>query len=350
MPAITALADWIHHTITSRECNAVQSFSARIKVGISSEMSNRQMATIPELSVGQEPGNGAAGHSRFQAATPLHPFLITPAAAFGLPVCRLGLASYVNSTITPGDVFHALGRGINFLNWLGLAEGSPGVDGLSTAVASLGKARESVVVCAQFGARSRSDAATELRSALATLATDYIDVLTIYYVERSEEWDEITSPGGSLPYLRDAKRDGIVRRIGITSHQRKLAARMAESGLLDLVMIRYNAAHRGAERELFPVTVPRGLPVIAYTALRWGALLQPTPDDPPGFTVPPAADWYRFVLQNPAVAVTLAAPQSRAELDGDLRVLEAKGPLEEARYTVLAEHGERVRRNAGRFP
>jgi aryl-alcohol dehydrogenase-like predicted oxidoreductase len=280
----------------------------------------------------------------------LHPFLVTPATAFGRPVCRLGLASYVNSTITPEDVFYALGRGVNFLNWTGLAEGSPGDDAVHRAVASLGDERRSVVVCAQFGARSEVDAAAELRLALATLKTDYIDVLTMYYVERSEEWEEITWPGGALSCLRDAKRDGIVRRIGVTSHQRKLAARMAESGLLDLVMIRYNAAHRGAEREVFPVTVPLGLPVIAYTALRWGALLQPTPDDPPGFSVPRAAHWYRFVLQNPAVTVTLAAPQSRAELEEDLRVLEATGPLGDAEYAALAEHGERVRRNAGRFP
>ena len=124
---------------------------------------------------------------------------------------------------------------------------------------------------------------------------------------------------------------------------------MAESGLLDAVMIRYNAAHRGAERDVFPVTRRLGLPVIAYTALRWGALLRPTPDDPAGFSVPRAPDWYRFVLQHPAVAVTLAAPQTRAELEEDLRVLEADGPLAEEAYAALAAHGERVRRHAGSF-
>jgi aryl-alcohol dehydrogenase-like predicted oxidoreductase len=175
-------------------------------------------------------------------------------------------------------------------------------------------------------------------------------VLTLYYVETREEWEEIAAPGGALPYLRDAQRNGVVRRIGITSHQRALAARMAASGLLDLLMIRYNAAHRGAERDVFPVTGPLGLPVIAYTALRWGALLRPTPDDPQGFSVPPAAGWYRFVLQHPAVAVTLAAPQTRAELDEDLRLLEATGPLGDEEYAALAGHGARVRRNAGRFP
>jgi aryl-alcohol dehydrogenase-like predicted oxidoreductase len=125
---------------------------------------------------------------------------------------------------------------------------------------------------------------------------------------------------------------------------------MAQSGVLDLVMIRYNAAHRGAERDLFPVTDALGMPVIAYTALRWQALLQPTNEDPADFVVPPPAAWYRFVLQSPAVAVTLAAPGSRAELDQALEVLDASGPLDPAEYQVLCEHGDRVRRHAGRFP
>jgi aryl-alcohol dehydrogenase-like predicted oxidoreductase len=124
---------------------------------------------------------------------------------------------------------------------------------------------------------------------------------------------------------------------------------MAKTGLLDAVMIRYNAAHRGAERDVFPVTQPLRLPVVAYTALRWGALLRPTPDDPAGFSIPRPPAWYRFVLQQPAVAVTLSAPQSRAELDEDIRVLEAIGPLASEEYTVLTEHGERVRRHAGSF-
>jgi predicted aldo/keto reductase-like oxidoreductase len=279
----------------------------------------------------------------------LHPFLVTPAQAFGRPVCRLGLASYGLTAITPDDILYALGRGVNFLNWQGLAEGPSNSDAFCSAVASLGADRRSVVVCAQFGARNAADAAVELKAALEALGTDYVDVLTLYYVEQLAEWEEITSPAGALPYLRAAQRDGVVRKVGVTSHQRPLAAAMAQSGLLDTIMIRYNAAHRGAERNVFPTTSPRGLPVIAYTALRWGALLRPTPDDPPGFMVPHAPQWYRFVLQHPAVAVTLAAPQTRAELEEDLRVLQAQGPLGDEEYAALVEHGERVRRHAGSF-
>jgi predicted aldo/keto reductase-like oxidoreductase len=279
----------------------------------------------------------------------MHPFLISAAPAFGVPVCRLGLASYGHTEITSDDLIEALDRGINFLNWEGLAEGSSSDRTFTSTIAALGSRRQSVAVCVQFGARSAADAAQELRSVLTALKTDYIDVLTLYYVERPKEWEEIRSPGGALPYLRDAERDGTVRRLGVTSHQRRLAATMAASGLLDLLMIRYNAAHRGAEQDVFPVTEPRRLPVIAYTALRWRALLRSTPDDPPAFLVPPACDWYRFVLQNPAVTLTLTAPQTRAELSEDLRVLDAEGPLTEEEYAILAQHGARVRRHGGTF-
>jgi len=124
----------------------------------------------------------------------------------------------------------------------------------------------------------------------------------------------------------------------------------ARSGQLDLLMIRYNAAHRVAEEVIFPETDARGLSVIAYTALRWGALLEATPDDPTGFVVPRAPAWYRFVLQSPSVTVALMAPRDRAELEEDLSVLRSGGPLTPDEYERLAEHGRRVRRHAGSFP
>ena len=273
------------------------------------------------------------------------PFLETTLPCFASPICRLGLASRGNTSLSADDVEFALERGVNFLNWCGTPE-----NGMNRAIAGLGKRRQDVIVCAQFEARTAADAATELRDMLARLRTEYLDVLTFYYVEAREEWEETTAPGGALEFCKAAQRDGQVRLLGLTTHQRPLAATVAASGLLDCLMIRYNAAHRGAETEVFPVAVAHGLPIIAYTALRWGALLEPTPSDPRGFVVPRAPAWYRFVLQAPAVAVALAAPDNRAELEDDLATLEADGPLSPEEFERLAEHGQRVRRHAGSFP
>jgi aryl-alcohol dehydrogenase-like predicted oxidoreductase len=275
---------------------------------------------------------------------PADPFFFRPASDFGKPACRLGLASRGDGALTVDDVHIALERGVNVLNWPG-AE-----DNLSRAVAGLGLRRDAMVIIAQFEARTAPEAAAELPAMLRALGTDYLDVLTFYYVEEPAEWEQICGPGGALRYCQAARRDGAVRRLGLTTHQRPLAAEAARSGRLDALMVRYNAAHRGAEREVFPVTDALGLPVITYTALRWGGLLRPTPDDPPGFAVPPAPAWYRWVLQSPSVAVALMAPRDRAELVEDLTVLATGGPLTAGEYERLSEHSQRVRRHAGGFP
>ncbi|HVF28162.1 MAG TPA: aldo/keto reductase [Pyrinomonadaceae bacterium] len=278
-----------------------------------------------------------------------HPFVRCDPAAFGKPITRLGLAARGRTGLSRDDVLHAIRRGVRFLNWPGLAEGGAAPDAFSEAIRSLGSLRDEVVVCAQFGARTASEARGELKALLRALGTDYVDVLTLYYVEESEEWDRLCGSGGALEFCRAAKRDGVVRRIGVTSHRRRLAAGMAQSGELDALMIRYNAAHRGAEREVFPVTKRLGIPVICYTATRWGALLRATPDDPPGYKVPRAPAWYRFVLQEPAASVVLCAPGDPTELEEDLTVLSATGPLPPDEHARLAEHGSRVKSNAGQF-
>lgn len=260
------------------------------------------------------------------------------------PVCPLGLATRGEGQLSAADVRLAIDRGINYLNWCGHP------DGLSRAVRELGAKRESVVVAVQLESVTAVEAASELDGLLAQLGTEYVDVVTYYYVERAHEWEAIIGPGGALEQMLRARAAGRVRLLGVTSHQRPLAAQMAQSGLLDLLMIRYNAAHRGAESDIFPITDRIGMPVIAYTCLRWGALLQPTSEDLPHCAPPTAPDCYRFVLQSPSVAVALMAPRNRKELDEDLSLLDRWEPLTESDTAALVAHGDRVYRTAASFP
>ena len=258
-------------------------------------------------------------------------------------VCRLGLATRGGSRLRAEDVERAIASGVNYLNWCGHP------DGMSQAVARLGAARANVVVAVQLESRHGRDAAPEFESYLRELHTDYIDIATLYYVENRAEWDDVTAPDGAWSYLDQQKRKGRLRAIGLTSHQRPLVAACAETGLLDILMIRYNAAHRGAEDDIFPVTARRCIPVVTFTGLRWGALLKATPEDPPGCRPAIPADCYRFCLANPNVAVALMAPADRAELDANLNLLEDWRPPAPAEMLAIRAHGERVRRHAGAF-
>jgi len=202
----------------------------------------------------------------------------------------------------------------------------------------------------QLSARDAIGARRELDGYRRELATDYLDVVTHYYLESEAEWAEIQGRDGAAEALESARREGVVRAVGVTTHQRALGARLARQRKTDLLMIRYNAAHRGAEEEIFPVTDPLGMPVVAYTCLRWGALIRPTPDDPAGFRPPSAADCYRFVLCHPSVSIAIMAPNGRAELEEDLSILDDWRGLGEREYAALLAHGDRVHRYGGSFP
>lgn len=279
---------------------------------------------------------------------PPHDSIRNPArfAEFGTlgRVCRLGLATRGNTHLDPEAVLEAVDRGISFLNWCGHP------DGMSTAIGQLGERRRDVRVAVQLSARTAESARREFDTFREALGTEYLDVVTYYYVEHDDEWEAIIAPGGAAEFVEQAKQQGSVRAIGLTSHQRPLAAKIAATGRLDALMIRYNAAHRGAEEEVFPTSQRLEVPVITYTGVRWGALMQPTPDDPEAWRPPGAPEWYRFVLCHPAVSVGLMAPNGLQELRDDLELLREWRGLQIEQYTALRDHGDRVRRHAGSFP
>ena len=261
-------------------------------------------------------------------------------------VCRLGLALRGNTALMAEDVAVAVERGVNFLNWPGLGHES----GLTAYLRALGKDREKVFVAAQFMARTADEAKREWDGMREALQTEYLDVLTYYYVESEAEWKQIIGPGGAAGVLEKARENGEVKVLGLTSHQRDLAAKWIDTDHLDALMIRYNAAHLGAERDVFPVAGRLEKPVVVYAVLRWGDLLRPTPEDPPGFSPPSATDAYRFALCHPSVTVALMAPDGRAELEANLTLLtEGMGMSREA-YQALVGHGGRVRAHRPHFP
>src|SRR5262245_4452303 len=126
--------------------------------------------------------------------------------------CRLGLATRGGTGLTVADVQYALDHGVDFLNWPGRS------DALSRTSVGLGPRRQHVHVCVQFEARSAAEAATELDGILRELNTDYVDILTFYYVEAAQEWQEILGPGGAYEYCLRAREQGKVRWLGVTSH------------------------------------------------------------------------------------------------------------------------------------
>jgi aryl-alcohol dehydrogenase-like predicted oxidoreductase len=170
--------------------------------------------------------------------------------------------------------------------------------------------------------------------ALRSLRTDYIDVLLLGWLGVTSAWTSATER--ALVALRES---GKVRAIGVSIHDRPRAGRLAASSPLDLLMIRYNAAHPGAEQDIFPHRRGVKPTILAYTATSWRRLLK----RPRGWDgrVMSAGDCYRFQLSSPAVDLALCGPGSRAELEQNLDAL-ARGPLSPDEERWMRDFGRAV--------
>ena len=175
-----------------------------------------------------------------------------------------------------------------------------------------------------------------LESCLRRLRTDYIDVFHLFWLGDGKLSDR------TLDLLRQFREEGKVRSIAVSTHARRYAGELVCRGALDVLMMRYNAAHRGAEQDIFPHLAASDPGVVSYTATRWGKLLRRPRGWPQNERVPTAGDCYRFVLGNPHVDVCLTAPRSARELEENLAAV-ARGPLAEDDREFLCRFGDAVR-------
>lgn len=171
---------------------------------------------------------------------------------------------------------------------------------------------------------------------LRQYATDHLDVFMFLGVMKEREF-----PGDVLEQMIRLREEGKTRWIGISTHDRRFAGRLAERGDLDVLMIRYNAAHRGAEQDIFPHLAGHNPGIVSYTATRWTALLRRPRGWPEQEPVPSPGMAYRFVLSNPHVHVVLTAPRSTRELLENLAAVR-QGPLSSDEMAMMHRFGDVV--------
>jgi aryl-alcohol dehydrogenase-like predicted oxidoreductase len=224
----------------------------------------------------------------------------------------LGLAAVPGQD--PRCVRRAFRAGINCFFFYG-----PGHGDFIGALAPLLRARrEEMVVATGSGSRTPRGLTEVRRKVLKRLSVPAVDVFFAEYVNPADDPQAIFGAGGVLDELQQWKRDGLVRYVGATAHDRGLARRLAGDPRVDVLMHRFNMAHRKAADEVFPAAFQARTPVVAFTATRWRTLLAPHDGwpDPPG-----AADCYRYCLAQPAVQLVLTAPRTLDELKQNLKVL-----------------------------
>jgi predicted aldo/keto reductase-like oxidoreductase len=247
----------------------------------------------------------------------------------GLVSARLGIGA--DQGIDAGALQWAFESGINYFYW-----GSRRAAGMRDAIRQLAPGqRERLIIALQSYDTTGLTTTMTFRRGLAQLRIEYADVLIL-----GKRDAPLTRRAlDSALALREA---GLVRRLCISAHDRSQYQAHLALGVFDLVMVRYNCAHPGAEREVFPLLEAEAERpgVLCYNTTRWGHLFDPA-WMPPGEPAPTPNHLYRFALSHPVVDMVLTAPKDQAQLESNLTTLQ-QGPLDPDERAWLERVGKHV--------
>lgn len=249
----------------------------------------------------------------------------------GLSVSRLGVGSSFG--VGGDDLARALDRGVNTFYW-----GTLRREGFAAGLRPLlARRRDEVVLCVQSYSRFGLPLGLSVERALRRLGADHADLLLLGL------WNRPLPPRVRDAALSQVER-GRARHVMVSCHRRATFERHAADQAVGAIMVRYNAAHPGAERDTFPLLPAGGPGVVAYTATCWGWLLDPA-RTPPGEPLPRASDCYRFALSHPSVNACLAGPRNGDDLTEALAALE-RGPMSEDEIAWMKRVGSGLRRGS----
>ena len=229
----------------------------------------------------------------------------------GKPASILGLGN--NPQMESGCIRVAYKAGINYFFFYNLTHANL-LQELKTLIAHQ---REQIVVAIGSETRNLRQLRQYLDRGRQLLNTDIVDVFLVEYVSPSDDMHQVHKV---LSELHRWKNKGLIRYVGATTHNRTLAVELLQTEECEVLMHRYNMAHRKAEEEVFPTAFQREIPIIAFTCTRWAALLKGHPNWQG--KIPTAADCYRFALHHRAVRLALTAPKTKVELQQNLKVLD----------------------------
>ncbi|MCL2832709.1 MAG: aldo/keto reductase [Treponema sp.] len=180
--------------------------------------------------------------------------------------------------------------------------------------------RSGIHLACKTGMITKEKAQAELEQSLKLLKTDYFDVYQLHGV-KPEDVDTITGKNGALEVLIEAKKKGLVRNIGITTHFDEVAVKLMNYAEFDTLLFPINWAcwlKNGRGQIALKEAAKRNMGRIAIKALANRA------KDPKEDGYPKC--WYRPIfddsdLADLALRFTLSQDVHAAVSPGDARML-----------------------------
>ncbi|SFR13924.1 aldo/keto reductase [Desulfoscipio geothermicus] len=240
----------------------------------------------------------------------------------GLKVSVIGFGGIPIQRVSVGDAYaivnRALDLGINFIDT---------ARGYTDSEAKLGEAlkarRNEVIIATKSMARTREGMATDIQKSLETMGVDYIDLYQLHNVKDKEALEQVLAPDGALAALKEARKDGVVKHIGITGHLKNFLVEALETGELETVQFPFNAVETSGAEELINLAREKNAGIIVMKPLAGGAIREAGPA-------------LRYLLEH-AVSTVIPGMDSVQQVEENAQVGRELRPLTADERKVLEE-------------
>ncbi len=189
----------------------------------------------------------------------------------GMMATRLGFGGIPIQRVPEEEaiavVQKCLDLGINFLDT---------ANGYTTSEERIGKAikgkREDVFLATKSQARAREDVEKHIKLSLERLDVDYIDLYQLHNISDTKALETAIDPNGPRGAVEDAKKAGLVKHIGVTSHQIDIAKDIVKTDLFETIMFPLNFMAYEGKEELLSLAKQHDVGFIAMKPLAGGMI------------------------------------------------------------------------------
>lgn len=132
--------------------------------------------------------------------------------------------------------------------------------------------RKEVVIATKSLAKTKTAMAADIRKSLEAMGLDYIDLYQMHNLKSKSDLDRVTSPDGALAALTEAKKQGLIRHIGVTGHIKEFLVDTLNLEETETIQFPFNAVETVGVPALLAKAAEKNAGVIVMKPLAGGAL------------------------------------------------------------------------------
>lgn len=229
----------------------------------------------------------------------------------GLRISRMGFGGIpiqrIDAEGTKALMQRLLDEGINYIDT---------ARGYTVSEEYLGYAlegiREHFILATKGRGLTKAEMEQDIQTSLHNLRTDYLDLYQLHN-PGMDALKTILAPGGALEALKEAKAQGSIGHIGITTHSTEIFRMALDMDWVETIMFPYNIVESQGE-DLIRLCAEREIGFICMKPLAGGAIEDATLA-------------MRYIASNPNVTVVIPGMADLRELDQNIAAMNNPAPL-----------------------